>query len=286
MLESCRKEIKDTADGDNAGLLLARYLVAQETSDKVKRGKLFDRACGATAKAKSVYEKAFDRWRETLEKSAVANRNNLMREFTVDGRLIIGLGGENILETGLTLHHTYGVPYIPGAALKGLCAHYAHSLGGDFAKESAFHRAVFGDPTSAGRVQFHDAWIDPESAPNCLVDDVMTPHHSKYYSGEAAPTDFDSPVPVTFLAVTGKFLVVLTCDDTDTKRRENWIKAVWELLGAALKETGIGGKTNSGYGYGQLRGLSKDKKAKTETPALPAAPTNWLAAKLAESKKK
>ncbi|GHS91100.1 hypothetical protein FACS1894139_06450 [Planctomycetales bacterium] len=298
-----------TRDDAHAGLLLARYLTAQKSPEA--KNALFRRAHDATANVKSVYKKAFTRWQEMWEKVAGDNRNNLMREFTVDSRLIIGLGGENVLETGLTLHHTYGVPYIPGAALKGLCAHYyADGLVAkmpkptatdpeklkkeiqkqyDAAKKDPFYAAVFGDQKSAGMVQFHDAWICPDSVADCLVDDVMTPHHSDYYAGKAAPTDFDAPVPVSFLAVTGKFLVVLTCDDTDddgkiTVRGQNWLNKVWELLGAALAQNGIGGKTNSGYGYGELRRMSKDKKVKTETPTPQAAPTNWLAAALQKPK--
>ncbi len=40
-------------------------------------------------------------------------------------RMVVGLGGESVLETDLTLHHLYGVPMIPGSALKGLTRAYA-----------------------------------------------------------------------------------------------------------------------------------------------------------------
>ena len=43
---------------------------------------------------------------------------------TVDWRLIIGLGGAHVLETSMTLHHVYGIPYIPGSAVKGMTRHY------------------------------------------------------------------------------------------------------------------------------------------------------------------
>ena len=42
-------------------------------------------------------------------------------------RLIIGLGGKGTLEMGITLHHLYGFPYIPGSALKGLARSYGLS---------------------------------------------------------------------------------------------------------------------------------------------------------------
>ena len=37
-----------------------------------------------------------------------------------DYRIVIGLGGAHVLETNMLLHHIYGIPYIPGSALKGL----------------------------------------------------------------------------------------------------------------------------------------------------------------------
>ena len=40
--------------------------------------------------------------------------------FTVDWRMVVGLGAENVHETSMTLHHIYGIPYIPGSALKGI----------------------------------------------------------------------------------------------------------------------------------------------------------------------
>jgi len=43
---------------------------------------------------------------------------------TIDWRMVIGLGGEHVLETSMTLHHIYGIPYIPGSAMKGMVRHY------------------------------------------------------------------------------------------------------------------------------------------------------------------
>jgi len=45
-------------------------------------------------------------------------------EFKTISRLIIGQGQQTPLEVGVTIHHTYGIPYIPGSALKGLTRHY------------------------------------------------------------------------------------------------------------------------------------------------------------------
>jgi CRISPR-associated protein Cmr6 len=42
----------------------------------------------------------------------------------LDWRLIVGLGNESVYETYMTLHHTYGIPYIPGSAVKGVLRSY------------------------------------------------------------------------------------------------------------------------------------------------------------------
>lgn len=53
---------------------------------------------------------------------------------SVDWRLIVGLGNESVYETSMTLHHIYGIPYIPGSAVKGVVRSYViqEVLGKDF----------------------------------------------------------------------------------------------------------------------------------------------------------
>ena len=41
-------------------------------------------------------------------------------EGTIDWRLIVGLGNESVYDTSMTLHHVYGIPYIPASAVKGV----------------------------------------------------------------------------------------------------------------------------------------------------------------------
>ena len=130
----------------------------------------------------------------------------------------MGLGSENVLETGIRLHHTYGLPVIPGSTLKGLAAHYCHEVWGELAAGDAasdekkrFRRdagrftiaSLFSATDDSGCLVFHDAWLTPDS-PNPLVMDVMTPHHPRWLDGTAPPTDFDSPVPVPFVSAAGR----------------------------------------------------------------------------------
>ena len=71
------------------------------------------------------YKRAFERW-----KSSFGPPGHILLEFTLDSRLLIGHGNPSATEVGLTVHHTWGTPLIPGPALKGLCANYTVSTYG------------------------------------------------------------------------------------------------------------------------------------------------------------
>jgi len=184
-----------------------------------------------------------------------------------------------VLETGISLHHTYGVPIIPGSALKGLASHYCHQVWGtkdvNFQEGGKHYCTLFGAKEDAGYIVFHDAWIKPDCLHNKhgLVLDVMTPHHTEYYSGvDKSPTDFDGPIPITFLSVTGYFHLAVSYNARSDVDQE-WAKLALELLTRALRDWGIGGKTNVGYGR-----LSKPEKATNGSATNATEPANDSAA--------
>ena len=214
--------------GQHAGLLLQRYLCENATGDdgntEEKRAILLSAINAATNEdVRVLYKSAFNRWSASLPTEPAPV------DLQTAGRLIVGLGSENILETGIRLHHNYGMPIIPGSALKGLAAHYCDQVWGERdslnPSEQAlpfrsarkadkknnrpaepagkYHQLLFGTTDDSGCIVFHDAWYVPESSPQPLVLDVMTPHHPKWLDGSAPPTDFDSPRPVPFLSVKG-----------------------------------------------------------------------------------
>lgn len=167
---------------------------------------------------------------------------------TVRGRMVVGLGQESVHETAIALHRTYGVPYLPGSALKGLAATFAHQEVPDISWQrggDAF-QVVFGEIEEAGFVTFHDAlWIPPPEStrsPLPMALDVMTVHHPDYYSGkDAPPADWDDPNPVPFLTAQGTYLLALTGP-------AHWAEAAMDLLVHALDRRGLGAKTSAGYG--------------------------------------
>lgn len=58
--------------------------------------------------------------KDTLIKEHGQENVQVLKGETV-WRLAIGLGNAGPLETGITLHRLYGIPYLPGTAIKGVC---------------------------------------------------------------------------------------------------------------------------------------------------------------------
>jgi len=242
------------------GLLLQRYLTKQ--ANPRERRALLDAAVEAARNDSlwAIYSEAFDRWSHALPKSTACRAEQL----ATPGRLVVGLGSENVLEAGLRLHHTYGVPMIPGSALKGLASHYCHDIWGQrhdenaseenelFRRGGGHHSLLFGTTEDGGMITFHDAWVTPASLRDgSLRLDVMTPHHPKWQTNDAPPSDFDSPVPVSFLSAVGTFEVRLSWSGpaaTPRDQAEAWTSLAMKVLEQALTEWGVGGKTTSGYG--------------------------------------
>jgi len=76
-------------------------------------------------KVSDDYARSFERWKASF--SAAGDR---LAELTLASRLLIGHGNASAIDVGLTVHHTWGVPVIPGSALKGLVAHYVDATYG------------------------------------------------------------------------------------------------------------------------------------------------------------
>lgn len=73
----------------------------------------------------SDYARSFERWKASF--SATGDR---LAELTLASRPLIGHGNASAIDVGLTVHHTWAVPVIPGSALKGLVAHYVDATYG------------------------------------------------------------------------------------------------------------------------------------------------------------
>src|SRR6266498_541105 len=258
----------------NAGLWLDKFLLGDEQlKERQKEQKQKDqpkqflvKEVATATKTSELYRAFYDRWKASLRN----DEQTLLAEAKVDGCLAIGLVDDGVLETSITLHHTYGVPYIRGSALKGLAAAFARNRIGGMWKADGFrsgkwqeisqaYKVVFGETDDVGYVTFHDAlYVPPDPGHNkqALHADIMTVHHPKYYSekkenGELLPpADWDEPTPVPFLSATGSYLIALSAP----KGCREWLQAAFDILKLALAEEGIGAKTSSGYGRMTIQG--------------------------------
>ncbi len=232
---------------DHAGLWFDKYLSQQlpqgasvGPDQKTPQQKLVEECAGISEP--DGYKAFFERWQSTLHSFGAKQK-----EAKVQGRLAVGLGDESVIETAVTLHHTYGVPYIPGSALKGLAANFAHQRLNDdtWRKGGKGHTVLFGSTEEAGFITFFDALYVPGSGVNgqVLQPDVITIHHQEYYQGgKSAPTEWDNPNPVSFLSAAGKYLIALAGPD------DEWTNTAFSILGQALQDAGVGAKTSSSYG--------------------------------------
>lgn len=250
MTQACRDRLRmnigTLKKSSHTGQLL-NFFLQDYKKDEAKKI-LLNCAKRAPVAAKEMYQRAFDLFNKSLPKDCVNEQVKFI------GRGVIGLGIETPMETGLALHHTYGVPYIPGSALKGLASHYCDQVWGEinayYKLGARYHRVLFGSTDESGYIVLNDGWITPGSLGSCLEFDVMTVHHPKYYRLEdSPPSDYDSPTPITFLSINDKckFQLFLYCDIPGEEGKE-WADLATKLLLEALENWGIGAKINAGYG--------------------------------------
>ena len=265
MIDSVRSSIAELLRGDdkgggedgqrillqlgNPGLVLQRLLPMQPEDKGGATEHPYAQHVAAIASwsVPADYREAYVRWLNLLERA----RQLRMLDATATGPVAVGLGIASPIENGLALHYTYGVPFLPGSALKGLARRMAQQM--DLPEED--QRVLFGGVEQAGHLVFWDAWLDPDTAaPTPFARDVVTPHHPGYYRtrGERPPTDFDDPKPAPFLSVRpgARFTVAVSSESAGSGP---WVELALNLLEEGLVHMGVGGKTNAGYGYFKVR---------------------------------
>lgn len=201
-------------------------------------------------------------------------------EGEISDKLVIGMGNVSTFETDITLHHTYGIPYIPGSAIKGVLRNYIiENYSEKFcdsncdekrekkAESNDVFRSIFGGKNKKGK-NIQGKVIFMDSFPKYKYEvklDVMTPHHKGYYEKGMEPVDTEEPTPINFLVLKNcEFQFYIAVDKTiknDEKLMEevkkiyeekNIEKFILENLIEALTFHGIGAKTSVGYGYFEI----------------------------------
>lgn len=210
------------------------------------------------ARTPEDYAVAFRRWRESLRQWHTASVT-----VRAASRLLVGHGNASPTGVGLTLHHTWGVPVIPGSSLKGVLAAYLRVSFAPAEVEEACRRlfgvqgdTLTGQGANVGGVIFHDALWEPTPVkdgelPQMLARDVLTVHQKTWYGGATDwPNDYDSPNPVAFLSVRpeGRFLLALSVAPGADAESIALLRWAADRLCEALGSCGVGGKTSAGYG--------------------------------------
>src|SRR5947208_1684812 len=106
-----RREILEnmaSATGTHAGLWLDQGLADLEEGGPARQ-RHFDELLAA-ATVPEDYRRFYQRWLKSIQALEPCMR---LAEATTQGRMVVGLGAESILETSIMLHRTYGVPIIP-----------------------------------------------------------------------------------------------------------------------------------------------------------------------------
>jgi CRISPR-associated protein Cmr6 len=286
--------IIDTQTIDNFNLRLNKVPPFEENKSDYAKSKFIlfktDKRGGVILDVLPDYSKIrikaiAERHKHSIENLNIESKSIILKP---EWRMVIGLGNESVYETSMTLHHIYGIPYIPGSAIKGVVrSHIITELFGVDENDSldlknAENKAlqdpgfcdIFGCPQKSfynesrqGKLIFFDAF--PQSDPQ-MKPDVMNPHYGPYYSdpsGNTPPADYHNPVPIPFLTVENtefEFIIGIN-EKTNTPIQEGVfegkhpLEVAFEYIKKALSDHGIGAKTAVGYGYMKGKGIEEAK---------------------------
>lgn len=201
----------------------------------------------------------------------------------LEGRLAINLADSLIQNAGICLDRLFGLPYVPGSAVKGVCRHAAlaelkAASPAEVPVLLALFCTVFGtsevdfksgdlqafrqhhaghDTDRKGAVSFLPAYPVNDAR---IVVDLTNVHYPDYYrTGQERDLRNESPRPNPFPAVeTGaQFAFCLVLNGMDN--RPDVLAAAQRWLNAALTERGLGAKTAAGYGWFSLQPEVLDK---------------------------
>lgn len=196
--------------------------------------------------------------------SLITALNGAAISCELDWNMVTGTGEPHPLENGFRWHYTLGVPYLPASSIKGMLRAWLSTWASDaLTKEEVLH--LFGNERESsksriGALHFFDAL--PIDQPHLTLD-VITPHCGGWYEKGAShpgqpdtvPADWQSPVPITFLAIKkASFLFTLAARDEQALAL---LPKIMDQLADALLTLGIGAKTAQGYGIMRKKAASE-----------------------------
>jgi len=195
----------------------------------------------------------------------------------LEGRLAINLADSLIQNAGICLDRLFGLPYIPGSAVKGACRHAALEelkTAEGAQKEAVFtqFRAVFGTADNdfskgdlkplrhllgqssedqKGAISFLPAYPVNDAK---VVVDLTNVHYPDYYQrGRTEDQSRENPRPNPFPAVEigAQFAFCLVLNGVNEDK--NLLEVAKRWLESALTIRGLGAKTAAGYGWFSIR---------------------------------
>jgi CRISPR type III-B/RAMP module RAMP protein Cmr6 len=230
------------------------------------------------ANLSKTQKKHTSRFLELLRAAYSENRLNIVNA-RLEGRLAINLAEGLIQNAGINLDRIFGLPLIPGSAIKGVARHAALAELAerkDAATLEKFVR-VFGSAASdykTGDLSPYHLLLPQTQLPKDdkgnttkdimgavsfiqstpindaqIVVDITNVHYPDYYNGKEPAAKSEKPMPNTFPAVERgvefAFPIVLNGLDLDPALLE----AAGKWLLQALTQSGLGAKTAAGYGW-------------------------------------
>jgi len=210
-------------------------------------------------------------------------------EATLGARLLVNLAGGVIENAGIALDRCFGLPFIPGSAVKGIARAQAlweihDAQGADKSRLLRLAMLLFGFGTNDIKAKGDFAWAGGASAakttadeigskdfkgcacflpaypttPPTLVVDMVNPHYPDYYSGRRSQAeDNESPIPSYFQAVEAGsafgFAVLLNrVPSLPNLTQPGLLTQAKHWLERAVTRKGVGAKTAAGYGWFEL----------------------------------
>ena len=231
-----------------------------------------------------------------LVKSANANARQLLKnlessygehivtfEATLAGRLMVNMAGGVIENAGICLDRCFGLPVIPGSAVKGIARSQAlweikeaapaqkenllkvaMAIFGygktDISKRGAWTWAAGHEPAAKvaealQAVEFKGcACFLPSypTTPPTIVVDMVNPHYPEYYRGQRdRATDDENPIPNYFPAVeagSGFGFAVILNRVPEGFAAQQLLDACRGWIERSITQKGVGAKTAAGYG--------------------------------------
>lgn len=177
---------------------------------------------------------------------------------SLDWHMVTGTGEAHPLENGFLWHHNLATPYLPASSIKGMLRTWLTLWAPNtFTEEEIL--LLLGNERDSDTSQIGNLILFDATPIDCpvLTLDIMTPHCGEWYQkgsttpGEpkTVPADWQSPTPITFLAVKkANFLFSMAARNAEARVL---LPRVNEALTEALSILGIGAKTAAGYGLMQ-----------------------------------